>query len=470
MLLHKYLCPLLLFTALISCNRDTSKDIYKPDINSTTKIASPRELSAGISTIFTATSYAYDSPSDWVTGKLQDRFINGDGLYDDPRTADDNPKTGGKGPLFCGSSCGSCHNNSGRTKSSLFTDGGTGKGNFSSFLTFIRTPNDQYHRNYGRVLHDHAIYGVKPEGKVHVKYTEKQYQLDDGTPYSLITPHYWITDFYMEDIDMSQIEMSVRTPLRHVGMGQMMAIDREELKELEKRQYPEYGISGEINWIVERGQRQIGLSGHKAQHADLTVELGFLSDIGVTNHRYPFEISHGQPQVKGDYGIQISSEDMADVDLYMHSLGVPARRNINSELVKRGEKMFEKAKCHLCHVPTLHTQPEGATLIDGTRLPWLGGQTIHPYSDYLLHDMGPELGDDFSQFNASGDEWRTTPLWGIGLQKIVNNHTDLLHDGRARNVLEAIMWHGGEGDVSRKIFAKMNADDRQALIAFVESL
>ncbi|MGB0977195.1 MAG: di-heme oxidoredictase family protein, partial [Prolixibacteraceae bacterium] len=99
-----------------------------------------------------------------------------------------------------------------------------------------------------------------------------------------------------------------------------------------------------------------------------------------------------------------------------------------------------------------------------------GGQTIHPYSDYLLHDMGPELGDDFSQFNASGDEWRTTPLWGIGLQKIVNNHTDLLHDGRARNVLEAIMWHGGEGDVSRKIFAKMNADDRQALIAFVESL
>ncbi|QZE14061.1 thiol oxidoreductase [Halosquirtibacter laminarini] len=469
-MLRKFILMIVVGTLFLSCERDSSKDVTKPDINHKVKMASPRELSAGVSTIFTATSYAYDQNADWVTGKLYDRFLNGDALYDDPRDTSTNPKTGGRGPLFCGTSCGSCHNNSGRTKSSLITDAGTGPGDFSSFLTFIRTPNDQYHRNYGRVLHDHAIYGVKPEGKVHVKYTEEPHTLPDGTKYSLRVPKYWITDFYMEDIDMSQVEMTVRTPLRHVGMGQIMALDLDEIKALEKKQYPEYGISGEINWVNERGKRRVGLTGHKAHHSDLTVELGFLSDMGITSHRYPLEISYGQPQCTEDHGIEISSEDMADVDLYLHCLGVPSRRNINSEMVQYGAKMFRKAKCHLCHVETLHTRPEGATLIDGTNLPWLGGQTIHPYSDFLVHDMGPKLGDDFSQYNASGDEWRTAPLWGGGLQKIVNTHTDYLHDGRARNVFEAIMWHGGEGDVSRQIFANMNANDRQALIAFVNSL
>jgi CxxC motif-containing protein (DUF1111 family) len=104
-------------------------------------------------------------------------------------------------------------------------------------------------------------------------------------------------------------------------------------------------------------------------------------------------------------------------------------------------------------------------------MPMLAGQTIHPYSDFLLHDLGPELGDDFSQFEASGDEWRTAPLWGIGLQEVVNGHMHLMHDGRARNVLEAILWHAGEeGVVSTEIFRHMPKPDRDALIAFVQSL
>ena len=154
----------------------------------------------------------------------------------------------------------------------------------------------------------------------------------------------------------------------------------------------------------------------------------------------------------------------------MQSLGVPARRDVNDPQVIKGEAAFFEAGCHLCHVTTLHTRPRGSTLLAGTQLPWLGNQTIHPYSDFLLHDMGPELDDHYPSGLAAGNEWRTTPLWGIGLQEKVNGHTYFLHDGRARNFTEAIMWHGGEGQASRTKFKNMSADKRQALIRFLQSL
>ncbi|MCW3785324.1 di-heme oxidoredictase family protein [Plebeiibacterium sediminum] len=460
------LLSIIFSVSLISCEKTENEIIYTPG----GRVAYPEELSAGNSTVFVTSSTAYDTPANWVTNDLASWFLEGDALYDNPRVSDGNLVNGGLGPVYAGYSCASCHNDAGRTVSTLFTDGGTGKYGFSSFLTFMRTPNGQYHREYGRVLHDQAVYGSEPEGKLRVNYTEQNYTFPDGETYSLITPHYEIYDWYADSIPAEQLEISVRTPLRHVGMGLMLAIDKNEIKQLASIQYPEYGISGEINWVTERNVKSIGLSGHKAQHSDLTVELGFLSDMGVTNSRFPHEVSEGQSQVDGDYDIQITTEDMAAVDFYLHSLGVPARRAVTNATVIAGKELFYKAKCHLCHTPTLHTQPEGVNLLDGTHIPWLGGQTIHPYSDYLLHDMGPELGDDFSQFNASGDEWRTTPLWGVGLQEVVNGHSHFLHDGRARDFTEAIMWHGGEGDVSRQAFANMSSEERETLIMFLRSL
>ena len=173
--------------------------------------------------------------------------------------------------------------------------------------------------------------------------------------------------------------------------------------------------------------------------------------------------------------LDVSTEDMENVDLYLHCLSVPARRNVNDPQVKKGKELFAKAKCHLCHVTTLHTKPRGATLLNGTNIPWLGSQTIHPYSDFLIHDMGSEtmgvgLNDNYVSGLARGNEWRTTPLWGIGLQEKVNGHTYFLHDGRARNLTEAILWHGGEGEASKNLFMKMPKDDRSALIKFLESL
>ena len=439
-------------------------------------------LSAGTSTVFLNSTIAYDTEAPWVSGSYASRFTRGDKLYDDVRTSGLGDG-GGLGPVYAGYSCGSCHRNAGRTQPTLWSEGGSGSYGFSSMLVYITRRNGAFFKNYGRVLHDQAIYGVKAEGKLKVKYDYETFSFPDGETYELCKPTYTITEWYADSIAPNDLFCSVRIPLRHVGLGQMMALDPTEIEALAARSnYPEYGISGRANYINERGMKRLGLSGNKAQHADLTIELGFSSDMGVTNSRYPEEICEGQLQM--DQGsmmglaydqLDVSTEEMENVDLYLHCLGVPARRNVNDPQVILGEQKFYEAKCHLCHVTTLHTRPRGAVLINNTELPWLGNQTIHPYSDYLLHDMGSEimgvgLNDNYVSGLARGNEWRTTPLWGIGLQEKVNGHTYYLHDGRARNVQEAILWHGGEGEASKNLFKQMSKADREALVAFINSL
>lgn len=276
---------------LYACH-DTAEDNYI--IKPSGKAAKPAELSAGTATNFLSSSKAYDNPASWVTGTLNERFNSGDQLYDDARSTGEETG-GGLGPVYAGYSCGSCHKNAGRTKPTLFTDGGSGKYGFSSMLIYISRKDGRFFRNYGRVLHDQSIYGVKAEGKLKATYTEEAFQYPDGESYSLITPHYEITDWYADSIRPQDLHITVRIPLRHVGMGQMMALDLNELERLAAQSnYPEWGISGRLNYITERGVRQIGVSGNKAQHADLTVELGFSSDLGVTNDRYPEEICDGK--------------------------------------------------------------------------------------------------------------------------------------------------------------------------------
>lgn len=471
----KSISALVVALAVMSCD-DEGLDVL--DI----EVPEGYALSAGTSTIFMNSSKAYDSEAEWVTGVLASRFTRGDRLYDDMRTSS-NDYGGGLGPVYAGYSCGSCHGNAGRTKPALWSDGGSGPYGFSAMLVYVTRKNGAFFKDYGRVIHDQAIYGVSAEGKLKVEWRYESGSFPDGETYELAYPSYTITDWYADEIDPDDLFCTVRIPLRHVGMGQIMSLDPVEIEALASRSnYPEYGISGRCNYVTERGVLSLGVSGNKAQHADLTVELGFSSDMGVTNSRYPEEICEGQIQInQGSMmgllydKLDVSTEDMENVDLYMQSLGVPARRNVNDPEVKMGERMFYEAKCHLCHVTTLHTRPRGSVLLNGTQLPWLGNQTIHPYSDFLLHDMGSEimgvgLNDNYVSGLARGNEWRTTPLWGIGLQEKVNGHTCFLHDGRARNFVEAIMWHGGEGEASRNLFKAMTKERRDALVKFLESL
>ena len=160
---------------------------------------------------------------------------------------------------------------------------------------------------------------------------------------------------------------------------------------------------------------------------------------------------------------EIDASKIAAVTLYTQTLAVPARRDTEDATVRRGADLFESARCTTCHTPTLHTGERAV-------LPELAGQTFHPYTDLLLHDMGDGLADGRPDFLADGREWRTPPLWGIGLVLTVNRHTFLLHDGRARSLAEAIVWHGGEAAAARDRFVQMAAPDRAALIRFLESL
>jgi CxxC motif-containing protein (DUF1111 family) len=151
------------------------------------------------------------------------------------------------------------------------------------------------------------------------------------------------------------------------------------------------------------------------------------------------------------------------VVLYVQTLAVPSRRNFDDPAVKSGKTLFRQIGCASCHITELKTgiHPE---------IPELSNQTIHPYTDLLLHDMGEELADNRPDYKADGREWRTPPLWGIGLIEIVNGHTFFLHDGRARNLEEAILWHNGEGKASKENFVKLSKENREALIKFLKSL
>ena len=227
---------LFLLFACAACEEDDKMDMDKIDV------PNGYALSAGTSTIFLNSSVAYDTNADWITGANSIRFNNGDGLYDDVRTSN-NGDGGGLGPVYAGYSCGSCHRNAGRTKPTLWENGGSGNYGFSSMLVYISRRNGAFFRDYGRVLHDQAIYSVKPEGKLSVTYDKQTFSFPDGETYELCKPNYTITEWYKDSIAPEDLFCTVRIPLRHVGMGQMMAIDRREIEALAaKSNYPEYGI------------------------------------------------------------------------------------------------------------------------------------------------------------------------------------------------------------------------------------
>ncbi|MGH7497668.1 MAG: di-heme oxidoredictase family protein, partial [Gemmatimonadales bacterium] len=186
-------------------------------------------------------------------------------------------------------------------------------------------------------------------------------------------------------------------------------------------------------------------------------------DIGITSTIFPAESCEGEYPACAPHGPEIDLQLVKAVAFYTQSLGVPARRSLDDPKARQGEQLFYAANCTSCHVPTLRT----GYLKD---VPEVSNQTIHPYTDLLIHDMGPALADGRRDFLASGSEWRTAPLWGIGLVQTVNGHTNFMHDGRARGLLEAVLWHGGEARASRERVRRMSAQERSALVAFLESL
>lgn len=333
----------------------------------------------------------------------------------------------------------------------------------------LRTHGNVPEPTYGLQLQDFAVAPVKPEGQVKVTYSEIPVTLADGTLVMLRQPKVALVDLAYGPLHpLTEISARVAPPM--IGLGLLAAVDATEILIGEDPHDADGdGISGRVNRVWDHSGRVsvIGRFGWKAGQPSLPQQnaAAFNGDMGITSHLFPSDdcpaetglcrnMSGGTPEL--DANIQ------EKVDFYSANLAVPARRNLQDPNVQRGWKVFNEVGCHACHKPTWTT---GASPFE-----WLSHQTIHPFTDLLLHDMGPELGDGRGEFLASGREWRTPPLWGLGLTETVTGHSFLLHDGRARNLLEAILWHGGEAAESREKVRRLPVADRGALLAFLNSL
>ena len=381
----------------------------------------------------------------------------------------------GLGPVFNRVSCSGCHTRDGRGRPPEHeTD------SLESMLIRISLPGEGEHGavkpvpHYGDQLNEKAIVGVPAEGRTVVRYTERPGTYPDGTHYSLAVPDYSFTDLAFGPFP-KDLRFSPRVASPVFGLGLLEAVpDDELLASADPDDANHDGISGRPNRVWDRAShtQRLGRFGWKANQPTLRQQIAAaaLGDIGITTSMFPDQnVAEGQTAAAaapagGKNGEPEMKDSFLDrVVFYSQTLAVPAARNVDDSRVKSGAAEFASIGCTACHTPTLTTG-------DYDNVPELSRQTIHPFTDLLLHDMGSELADGRADNQATGNEWRTAPLWGIGLTSTVNRHTRFLHDGRARSLEEAILWHGGEAEAARQRFMRLQRAQRESLLAFLDNL
>jgi len=331
---------------------------------------------------------------------------------------------------------------------------------------------------YGGQLQDIGIAGHKGEGRVHIAYTEKTVELAGGETVTLREPHYRITHLGYGPMH-PDVMISPRIAQPMIGLGLLEAVPEADILALADPDDKDGdGISGRPNrvWSLEKNGVTLGRFGWKAGNPTILQQTADASanDIGVGSHMFPepaWDCTKAQrlcreapPGGTADApGEELKGQLLDLVAFYSRNLAVPPRRNPDDPDVLAGKALFHDTGCASCHHPSFTTGHE-------TPDEHLAEQTIWPYTDMLLHDMGEGLADGRPEGKANGREWRTAPLWGIGLTETVSGHTFFLHDGRARNLTEAILWHGGEAQAARDAFAALTPEDRARLLAFVNSL
>lgn len=377
----------------------------------------------------------------------------------------------GLGPMFNRVSCAGCHTKDGRGEPPE-----SGKGPMDSLLLRISIPGTGEHGGpkpvpgYGDQLSERALGGIAPEGLAAVTYEAVQGQYGDGEPYVLRKPRYQITNAAYGSLP-DDMMISPRVAPQVIGLGLLEAVPDETLLALaDPGDADGDGVSGRVNrvWDSAAQKPAIGRFGWKAGQPTLQNQNAgaAIGDIGLTTSIHPSEncaggqtgclaaINGGAPE--------LSDEFLQKLTLYTASLAVPAQRNAGEAAVQEGGKLFRAMGCAACHMPALKS---------GAReLPEVSNQIFHPFTDLLLHDMGEGLADNRPEFEASGSEWRTPPLWGLGLVPTVNGHRYLLHDGRADGFAAAILWHGGEAEPAKEKFRAAPKEQRDALVAFLNSL
>ncbi|MEW5755110.1 MAG: di-heme oxidoredictase family protein [Pseudomonadota bacterium] len=393
----------------------------------------------------------------------------------------------GLGPLYNARSCERCHRNDGRGRPSQ------GSEHSVSMILRLSIPAQtaeqqrllDAHRattipepTYGAQLQELATPGQTAEGRVRIDYEEIPINLNDGSTVTLRKPTYHITELGYGPLH-PQTLLSPRIAPPMIGLGLLEAIAEEDILALaDPDDRNGDGISGKPNrvWSAERQQVMLGRFGWKAGSPNLAeqVQAAFANDIGISAPLHPGGSgdctvqqkkcldapSGNSPQYENLEAPRLVTDLVA---FYARNLAVPARRGHDDPKVLAGKKLFHESGCAACHTPRHITRTV-------EHMPEQSQQEIWPYTDLLLHDMGEELADHRPEGAADGREWRTPPLWGIGLNEVVNGNGFYLHDGRARTLLEAILWHGGEAQRARDAVVHMTSPDRANLLAFINSL
>lgn len=433
------------------------------------------EFPAGTGTTSDLSVQAFSHPLSGTRGQDRRDFVVGNSFFQTVWVTSPASTTArdGLGPTFNAISCTACHFKDGRGRGLPDADGKVDV----SLLFRLRVKNADgtvsISENYGGQFNPQGVQGVPGEGDAMVNFEVITGSFSDGEKFELKKPKYSFINLAFGAFNKNTI-FSPRVGPQMIGLGLIENINESEIvKNADPDDLNKDGISGRVNTVYSLVQQKyvLGRFGWKAGQPSLLEQnaAAFHGDIGITSYLHPEEEC---PLVQIDCAAKRTQEDISEVllgqvTLYTQLLAVPVRRDVNSPNVIRGKEIFNQMNCQGCHT---------ASYVTGKNSPFdvLNNQTIYPYSDFLLHDMGDSLADDIGNYKNEEDagtrEWRTPPLWGIGLFKVVNGHTRYMHDGRARSVSEAILWHDGEGAGAKAKFLKLSINDRNDLLTFLNSL
>ena len=436
----------------------------------------------------------YLSPSKLLSGTDKVQFYAGQALAKQPWIKAPTTTTArdGLGPLYNARTCLSCHKNGGR---------GTMPEDESEILSmgFIRisVPGDDHSidrhlgvipvPHYGDQIqtqsvsllhqlglpHDDASGEPAPEAKTYIRWQDHTVTFPDGEVITLRSRKAQIEELAYGPLP-GNTQISIRNAPPLLGVGLLEQIPQATINRMADPEDSDgNGISGRLNrvWDNEKERWVAGRFGHKANRSDLrqVTAIAFANDIGISNPvvpKQPCESTQLACLTSADgndrEGVELPEHLLQLVTDYTRSLAVPLQRQLTPDQWQTGQQLFTEIGCAECHQPSYKTAANAP--------PHLANQTIWPYTDLLLHDMGEALADGRPDYDASGSEWRTAPLWGVGLSQKVNGSDHLLHDGRARGVQEAILWHGGEALKAKVAFMQLTRTQRQQMLLFVQSL
>ena len=414
---------------------------------------------------------------------LKINFLVGNALFEriwEDAKFSENIARDGLGPFFSASSCEACHISDGRGHLPIDeSDDAISvviqiSKNEESILNGMKNIPDPI---YGNQISEFSVEGILREADIIINYEYVPISYSDGRVVELRKPLIKIKNLNYGDIN-KETKFSARIAQPMIGLGLIENISEADiLKNVDEDDANSDGISGKANivWNNEKNIFSLGRFGWKASQPTVYQQTAdaFFHDMGLSNELFhnPFNCTDEQMScqnaVSGNSenydGYEVSNDQLDLVVFYSSQLGVPVRRNVKDNNVVKGKEIFFKIGCNSCHTERFVTKIE-------SKHQNLANQVIYPYSDFLLHDMGEQLSDEVNEFNASGSEWRTPPLWGIGLTSVVSEEYGFLHDGRARTIEEAILWHGGEASRVLEEFKSLDKNQVNQLISFVNSL